>query len=150
MSAAQSGVRIRTAAAADADALWALVCALEDTAFDRAAFAERLAAQLADERYTCLVAEDGDRILGMLNLRIEVQLHHERPAAEIMELVVDESARAHGLGARLVEEARACARAAGCEVYEVTSSFYRTRAHRFYERAGLSKTHYRLSQSLPL
>ena len=148
MSAPGDPLRIRRAEAADAGALWALVCALEDTRFDRAAFERRLGAQRADGRYRCLVAEQAGKVVGMLNLRIEEQLHHERPAAEIMELIVCDEARGAGVGARLVACARACAREAGCEIFEVTSSLYRMRAHRFYEREGLVKSHYRLSQSL--
>ena len=137
---------IRLAQKADSEDVYRLICALEQTALPRKMFDQLFAAQT--ERDLALVWDEGGKVTGFVHVRMELQLHHCARIAEIMELVVDEPARAHGLGARLVEEARACARAAGCEVYEVTSSFYRTRAHRFYERAGFAKTHYRLSQRL--
>ena len=141
---------IRRARLADADELHALVCELEGERFDRDAFRARLVSQLAGDGYRCLVAERAGRVVGMLNLRIEVQLHHERPAAEIVELIVTAEAREAGVGMELVACARLLAEDAGCEVFEVTSNLVRERAHRFYERQGMTKSHYRLSMMLPV
>ena len=136
----KDGAVVRRATAEDASALCALVSDMEGAALDPEAFSRRLAAQLEDGRHACLVCEEGDEVLGMLNLRIEDQLHHARPAAEVMELVV-----ASGLGAQLFEAARRLAVERDCEVLEVTSKLHRAEAHRFYERMGMRRTHVRLS-----
>ena len=138
---------IREATSAGVPALCALVGDMEHEAFELAAFGERLSAQRAGGLHTCLVCERGGAVLGMLNLRIEDQLHHARPAAEIMELVVADGHRGEGLGAALLEHARRLAAERGCEVLEVTSKMEREAAHRFYERMGMRKTHYRLSMT---
>ena len=144
----KDGTVVRAATAADARALCALVGDMEGEELDLAAFARRLGAQLADSRYSCLVCDEGGEVLGMLNLRIEDQLHLARPVAEVMELVVVPGRRGEGLGARLLESACRAAVERGCELLEVTSKFERRDAHRFYEREGMSKTHYRLSMPL--
>ena len=54
--------------------------------------------QLCDSKYYCLVCEyDGD-VIGVLNLRIEEQLHHAERVAEIMEFIVDAKYRKHSIG----------------------------------------------------
>ena len=90
---------------------------------------------------------DGE-IAGFINVRVERQLHHERPVAEVCELVVDAGSRGSGRGARLFEEAVAYARACGCEGIEVTSNDRRARAHRFYEARGMERTHVKLTMGL--
>ena len=137
--------KIREATSADVPALCALVSDMEHEAFDLAAFRRRFSVQRAGGFHTCLVCERGGTVLGMLNLRIEDQLHHASSAAEIMELVVADGHRGEGLGAALLERARRLAEERGCEVLEVTSKMEREAAHRFYERMGMRKTHYRLS-----
>lgn len=136
---------VREATPSDVQTLCALVGDMEHETFDLDAFAERFASQAAGGRHTCLACERDGEVLGMLNLRIEDQLHHARPAAEIMELVVAGGHRGEGLGAVLLERAQRLAVERGCEVLEVTSKTERTAAHRFYEREGMRKTHYRLS-----
>lgn len=138
---AETGWAVRDAVPADERAIHGLICELEGRTFAYAPFCERLRAQMADGRHVCLVAEAGGAVAGVINLRIEPQLHHERPTAEILELVLDPGARCRGLGARLLAAARARAVAAGCEELEVHSNVVRTRAHRFYEREGMVKTH---------
>lgn len=139
---------IRAARAGDERALHALICALEEHDFPFDAFCERLRAQAADGRHTCLVYEEAGQVLGMLNMRIEPQLHHERPTAEILELVVDTAQRSHGVGAALFAAAREQAAHAGCEQLELASNARRVDAHRFYERQGMTKSHVHFTMPL--
>jgi ribosomal protein S18 acetylase RimI-like enzyme len=52
------------------------------------------------------------------------------------DVVVDEAARNHGVGTRLVEAVVAAARAAGCRTLDLTSRPSRQAANRLYERCG--------------
>jgi GNAT superfamily N-acetyltransferase len=61
------------------------------------------------------------------------------PAAEILGLVVADSARGGGIGADLVRAAEAWAHGHGCDELRVRSRVERERAHRFYERAGYAR-----------
>lgn len=142
---------VREARPGDERALHALICALEEREFPFEPFCTRLRAQAADGRHTCLVYEDaGDagRVVGMLNMRIEPQLHHELPTAEILELVVDASQRGRGVGALLFAAARERASEAGCEQLELASNARRVDAHRFYEREGMDKSHVHFTMPL--
>lgn len=139
---------IRPAAACDAASVYKLLCQLEDTRFDRAAFDARFAWQLESPAFCGYVLVDEDKVVGFINVRVERQLHHERPVAEICELVVDAGSRGSGRGMQLFEEAVAHARACGCEGIEVTSSDRRVRAHRFYEARGMERTHVKLAMGL--
>lgn len=140
---------IRMAREDDAPSIYRLVCELEGRQFVYDAFFRSFASQLFDPAVHCLVLEVDGRVAGYLNLRIDHHIHHARPTAEILELIVAAGERGAGLGARLVERARLLAISEGCELMEVASKFARTDAHRFYERCGMVKTHYRLTMPLP-
>ena len=49
--------------------------------------------------------------------------------------------RGHRLGERLMAEAIARARAAGCGLVQLTTDRSRADAHRFYERLGFTAAH---------
>ena len=99
---------------------------------------------------TLLVARlaSGEGIVGMTTLiayRIPTGLH-----AVIEDVVVDESARGHGVGAALVAEAVRLARERGALHVNLTSRSSREAANRLYARAGFVQRDtnvYRLSLS---
>lgn len=74
---------IRTAVPADCGEVYRLICILEETSLPRPAFDAVWEAQRAQpERYRCLVCEEDGKLLSVLNMRMEQQLHHAaRPAA---------------------------------------------------------------------
>jgi ribosomal protein S18 acetylase RimI-like enzyme len=81
-----------------------------------------------------LVARVDGRILGTLTLvtfPIPTGLR-----AWIEDVVVDEAARGHGVGAALTGEAVRLARAAGARTVDLTSRPSRAAANRLYERLG--------------
>jgi ribosomal protein S18 acetylase RimI-like enzyme len=84
---------------------------------------------------TLLVARDGgDRIVGSLTLvifRIPTGVR-----AWIEDVVVDERARGHGVGAALVEAATERAERAGSRTVDLTSRPDRVAANRLYARMG--------------
>lgn len=135
---------IRSVTAHDADAVYGLMCQLEDCELPREPFDAIFGAQLAapGQHAFVYVSDDADpRVLGFINMRIEGQLHHAADIAEIMELVVDETARSGGIGGALFARACEAARDAGCEQIELTSNARRHDAHRFYENHGMTRTH---------
>ena len=136
---------IRPATLADVDAIWQLVCTLEETELDHDAFTAVFAEQQADGRHVTLVwTEDavGAPVQALMNMRLEMQLHHAAKIAEVQELVVDPSLRGRGVGKELLAAAREAAREAGCVRIELVTNQRRHGAHRFYEREGMHQTHY--------
>ena len=129
---------IRAARTYDAQAIAELGAELGYPA-TRQQIASRLAGIEAEPSSRVLVAEDaGGRVIGWLHVASRAQLT-EDACAEILGLVVAESARNGGVGAALVCAAEEWARCAGCAHVRVRSRVERERAHRFYQRAGFAK-----------
>lgn len=132
----------------DCKEIYDLICEMESRQlpFDR--FAEIYQAQLCDRHYDCLVYELDKKIIGVLNLRFEEQLHHAERIAEIMEFAVLSSCRKKGIGKELFMNACQLAKESGCSQIEVACNQLRTDAHRFYIREGMHNFHFKFSKSL--
>jgi GNAT superfamily N-acetyltransferase len=87
-----------------------------------------------------LVAEDGGRIAGFLDMEFRDRLNFTSPQAWIPDLVVDEDTRGAGIGAALIERAEELARDRGCWSMALESATWRERAHAFYVRQGWQET----------
>jgi GNAT superfamily N-acetyltransferase len=96
-----------------------------------------------------VVAELEGRIVGLANLHVAPSIEHDRPAAKLGALVVDESHRGDGIGRALVDAMEAEARARRCAVFFLTTAEGRSDAHGFYERLGLELTGRRYAKTLP-
>jgi ribosomal protein S18 acetylase RimI-like enzyme len=86
------------------------------------------------EANTLLVARIDGRAVGMLTLIMFPLSSGLR--GRIEDVVVDEAARGHGVGAVLTEEALRLADAAGARTVDLTSRPSRRAANRLYERLG--------------
>ena len=98
---------------------------------------DELEAIVASPATSLLVASDGDEVLGTLTLavfRIPTGVR-----AWIEDVVVDESARGHGVSEALTVEAVVRARAAGARSVELTSRPNREAANRLYRRLGFAE-----------
>ncbi len=139
---------IRLAVSADQPEIYSLICALEETSFPQEMFAWGFYTMLSSASHLLLVAEEAGRIVGLLHLRMEFQLHHCGTVAEIMELIVSSEVCSKGIGAALLKAAREQAIQHHCIQFEVTSNQKRKQAHRFYQREGLEQTHIKLTEAL--
>ncbi|GAA5100070.1 GNAT family N-acetyltransferase [Nocardia iowensis] len=95
---------------------------------------EALTQLASTESTTVLIARDDGKIVGTLSL-----VMYPIPSglrARIEDVVVDEAARGHGIGAVLIEQAKMRASAAGARTLDLTSRPSRTAANRLYERLG--------------
>ncbi|MCQ4053042.1 GNAT family N-acetyltransferase [Aeromonas sp. SG16] len=79
-----------------------------------------------------LLAEQAERVVGVLVWHWLQPLHVAPAWGLISALVVDDGARGGGIGAALLCEAERQAREAGCSQLELSSSIKREDAHRFY------------------
>ncbi len=68
----------------DCGKVYELICDMENTRLPYERFSSIYAEQLEDERFYCLIAEEGGIVAGMMNLRMEVQLHLAVRIAEIL------------------------------------------------------------------
>lgn len=139
---------IRKAEWNDCEAVYRLICDMESRVLPYERFSEIFRSQLGREDFCCLVDEQDGRVLAVLNLRFEEQLHHAERIAEIMEFSVDPACRNQGLGKQMLECACRTAKEHGCTQIEVACNQLRTDTHRFYLREGMHNFHYKFSKSL--
>ncbi|SDL66385.1 Ribosomal protein S18 acetylase RimI [Glycomyces sambucus] len=137
---------IRPVRTADADAVAVLLGQLGYPQHE--GVAARLEAWHADPSSAAFAPESEDGVLGVI--AVHVCPYFERPGAwgRIVALVVAETARGQGVGARLVAAAESFAAARGCERMEVTSNDRRADAHAFYEARGYTVQNGRSSRFL--
>ena len=87
-----------------------------------------------------LVADDGQRILGMVNLLYTYSTALGARVALLEDMVVAEEVRGSGLGKRLVEAAVAHCRKVGCKRITLLTDGDNARAHAFYQRCSFSRS----------
>jgi GNAT superfamily N-acetyltransferase len=95
---------------------------------------EALSEAMAAKRSAVLVAEQGDRLVGFCTAYLDLDSVRFGLRCWVEDLAVDPGHRSEGLGARLLDEARAWARAEGATHLELDTAEVRTDAQRFYER----------------
>ncbi len=103
------------------------------------ASAEELVARLRTQRpetYRLLAAWQGDTVAGLAGYRFQHNLIRGR-FCYVDDLVVRADARRHGLGARLLDEVAAEARAAGCPSLVLDTGLDNLLGQRFYFRYGM-------------
>lgn len=131
-------INIRQANETDATALALLIA---ERGFDYPTEISLVRKRLADSigAGDCLlVAVYDSKIIGMTLLH-RTRFLHRAPDGRIVSLVVSETYRSRGVGARLIEAAESVFRDWGCGRIEVTSGAAREAAHRFYVHAGYSE-----------
>ncbi len=88
------------------------------------------------------VAEVAGHIVGTFQLTFIRQLSYGGClVAQVESVFVDPGARSTGVGASMMQFARAVAERRGALRLQLTSNLKRERAHRFYERLGYRATH---------
>jgi len=105
----------------------------------------RLRSALSQTTGACFVAEtNGNNVVGWIHVSVTPLLEVER-RAEVNGLVVDETVRSRGAGAKLLEAAEQWARKMKCLGMSVRSNVLRERAHGFYLRQGYE--HYKTQKA---
>ncbi len=86
-----------------------------------------------------IVAELGGTLVGWTSVAL-VDHFYTPLCAEVSGLIVDEHHRGRGIGAQLLQEAKAWARERGVGILRLRANALRRDAHRFYLREGFTKT----------
>lgn len=89
-----------------------------------------------------IVAEQDGRVVACYQLTLISGLSLTATRrAQVEGVRVAADLRGRGLGAALMADAEARARAAGCQLIQLTTNATRTDAHRFYARLGFTPSH---------
>jgi GNAT superfamily N-acetyltransferase len=97
-----------------------------------------LSGAIAGPDSVVLVAEEDERMVGLCTAYITIESVRFGRRCLVEELAVDPERRSEGIGAALLDAAKAWARGAGATHLELDSGIDRTDAHRFYERESPS------------
>ena len=147
-------LRFRDATAADLPAIVSLMAddgfgvqrevpaASADAALP-AAYERAFAAIAALPGWSVILAEDeAGEPVGCLQFMLLPHLSHTgRMRAQVESVRIASAHRGRGLGTALMRHAIGRARAAGCNLVQLTTHASRAEARRFYEQLGLSATH---------
>lgn len=129
-----ASLEIRPAAAADAEAVAALLTDFNGEPVDGPTAARRLAA-LQGIEMVLLALRDGAAV-GLCSLRVVPFLSADHPYAEVTELYVAPEHRRQGIARRLMREAEALARAQGAPSVYLLTGFQNETAQAFYRSIG--------------
>jgi (aminoalkyl)phosphonate N-acetyltransferase len=139
-------VIIRPAQINDVESIYSKICELENNKMDKSTFAGIFKENLKKDNIFYIVAEFQGQPIGFISLHIQKLLHHNGNAAEIQELFVDSDMRGKKIGSKLINYAKDISEKHQCKSFEVSCNLKRAQAHKFYEKEGLSKTHYKLTK----
>lgn len=136
-----SDITVRYVTVGDYDAVTALLAELgrppstpETEPATRAVFADHV----ADPLTATLIAERGGVAGGVCTLHFRPRLNHATLEAWIPDLIVTETEHGQGIAPLLFDAAVTAARERGCHNLTLESGYQRQRAHRFYEREGMT------------
>ena len=138
----------RKATSNDCAKVYDLICDMEAKKLPFERFQSIYYEQLSNKHYYCLVNELDTRVIAVLNMRLEEQLHRAECIAEIMEFAVEDAFRDQGIGTAMLKQACQIAKENGCSQIEVACNQLRKDTHRFYLRAGMHNFHFKFSKSL--
>lgn len=109
---------------------------------DLAAYLAAFDAMQAEGNNSLVVAEQSGRVIATYQLTLISGLSLQASRrAQVESVRVAADLRSQGLGAALMADAEARARAAGCSLIQLTTNRDRTRAHDFYARQGYAASH---------
>lgn len=103
----------------------------------------------ANPMHQLIVGVDADRIVACCQLTILAGLSRGGSRRALVEAVrVSTDLRSKGIGALMMAECEARARAAGATIIQLTTDRSREAAHRFYERLGYTASHLGMKKPL--
>lgn len=130
------------------EAIYSLICELEETKFDYSDFKKILEYKISDNRNYLIISEENGIALGFLSLNTDYKLHHKKKVATVDELIVTSKFQGRGVGTELINNAIEYSKKCDCEVIELTSNIKINKAHEFYIKNGFCKSSYKFVLNL--
>jgi len=105
---------------------------------DEPVLRDRFTQWLAAPDRFAFVAEEEGNLIGMIDMAMIPRPNFVQPHAWVPDLIVSEKARSRGVGAALLSRAEEVAKELGAFSLALESAHWRTRAHDFYLRQGMT------------
>jgi len=134
-------INIRQATLEDEAIVYKMICALEESTYDRGAFNIVYKANL-DAGSCVYIVEYAQKPAGFINIRIKPVLHHAGKVAEIEEFYIDDEFRSTGIGSKVMDHFIGTLKEENIVSLELVSNVRREKAHKFYEKNGFIKSHF--------
>lgn len=132
----------------DLEAVYGLICELEQDQINKQRFEQLYLQQLQNPDIFYYVYRVDKNVVGFISLYVHHYLHHHRDTGEIVELVVLPQYRSMKIGEQLLKHVEQKARELDLEEIELSTSTYRKKAQHFYEAHGYVKDHYNYTKDL--
>jgi ribosomal protein S18 acetylase RimI-like enzyme len=133
-------VIIRSASPQDANSIARLIVEHAAASSERSPLTSDYVAQyLTSAMSQILLAEQYDRVIGLLSYSLRPDLYHAGNVCLIEELVVESSRRGHGVGSALLTELLSRLTAAGCVEVALAVMPDNAPAIRLYRKHGLTE-----------
>ncbi|MFN8345849.1 MAG: GNAT family N-acetyltransferase [Spirosomataceae bacterium] len=139
---------IRPASISDVQSIYDFLCELEEETFDFTLFQQLFLRNLQNPDCHYFLAFDGSLCVGYASVHAQWLLHHCGKVGEIQEMFVISDYRSKGVGGLLIRALMQVAERENFEILEVTANKKRTDTHRFYERQGLERTHFKFVKKM--
>jgi len=130
------------------DAVYNLICELEDKNLDKYAFLRIYQENIADGNVHYMLAVDKSDIIGFASLHIQKLLHHCAKMGEIQEMIISEKYQGSGAGTELFSQLVKTASVNNCLYLEVCCNKVREKSHQFYIKQGMTQSHYKFVLNL--
>ncbi|MDR1564525.1 MAG: GNAT family N-acetyltransferase [Oscillospiraceae bacterium] len=144
----KGGIQIIPAAQEHLNAVYALVCELEEHTLPREEFELVYSKNLLKPDIFYLLAIAEGVPVGFGTLHVQSLLHHYGGVAEIHELVVAKEHQGRGIGSRLWQSLREIAVQKNCNLLEVCCNRSRVQSHPFYEAQAMQCSHFKFTYYL--
>jgi PhnO protein len=141
-------IKLRQAENQDSNHIYDLICQLVGFEFDKKSFETTFQKNMKKDSVFYWVIENNESVIGFLSLHIQELLHHQKRVVEVQELCVDEKFTGMGFGKLMLDKAIQEAERQNCEIIELAASNKRVEAHRFYEREGWERSHFKFMRKL--
>src|SRR6056300_1300172 len=103
---------------------------------------------ISNQRGSLLIAEEEEKILGMISVSFNLALRYDGEYCQLEELVVDQDARGKNVGGLLIEETLRLAKNRGCEEFGLYLLGSTKHNQSFYEKYGFVVIGEEMRQSL--
>ena len=144
----ETEIYILPAAPEHVQAVYGLMCELEETELDKQGFASIFGENLNNRDVHYFVASREGQVAGFSSLHVQRLLHHSAPVGEIQEIIVHTACRGQGIGQALFDRMKEAALNAGCVQLEVCCRKERKRSRGFYQKMGMNLSHDKLCLKL--
>lgn len=141
-------ISLRRATPPDVTLIYSFLCELEEETFDFDQFNAIYNRNLLNPNCHYFLAFDHDRCVGYASVHAQWLLHHCGKVGEIQEMFVIPDYRSKGIGQLLIQQLFEVAQQENFEILEVTANKKRLDTHRFYERQGLERTHFKFVKKM--